>query len=163
MNVKKVASAFRAAQENYHDAFRDYFANEITSLPDDQFWQLQPVFRDDVITFRFAYKRTNGMEQAARELFRKPLAGDFKGRGNGDVPRNSLHEAMQFAKTWRNLQSHLYQPLFDIVQDRGDDAYGDLLDALPLAGRPAGCRQSCEPPVRQPAAIGSGSTARLWR
>ena len=135
MNVSEAASQFRAAQENYHVAFGDYFANEVTSLPDDQFWQLQQVFVREVVTFRFSYGRTNGIDQAARELFRKPLASDFNGRGTGEVPRYSMHEAIQFAKTWRELTRRLYQPLFDVVEDRGDDAYGDLLDALPLSGR----------------------------
>lgn len=135
MNVNEAARAFRAAEQNYHAAFDDYFANEITALPDDRFWQLQAVFVGEVVTFRFGYGRTNGIEQAARELFRKPLAGDFNGRGNGDVPRYSIHEAIQFAKTWHDLTRRLYQPLFHVIENRGDDAYGDLLDALPLAGR----------------------------
>ncbi len=44
-------------------------------------------------------------------------------------------EAMQFANMWDSMSDKLYKPLFDIINDRGDDAYGDLLDALPLAGR----------------------------
>jgi hypothetical protein len=135
MNVNEAASQFRVAQENYDKSFRAYFANEVTSLPDDRFWQLQSVFVGEVASFRFGYGRTNGVEQAARELFRKPLASDFNGRGNRDVPRYSMHEAIQFAKSWRELTRRLYQPLFDVIEDRSDDAYGDLLDALPLAGR----------------------------
>ncbi|MDP6717947.1 MAG: hypothetical protein QGF59_04820, partial [Pirellulaceae bacterium] len=72
----------------------------------------------------------NGVEQAAGEFFRKPLANDF-----GKAPTYSLEEAISFAKSWQGWRGRLYEPLFDVVEDRGDDAYGDLLDALPLAGR----------------------------
>jgi len=129
-DLKQKAIAHREAQENYNTAFRDYFANQVTELPEDRFWELQEVFQRDVCTFRFGYKRTNGVEQAASEFFRKPLADDF-----GKSPRYSLEEAIRFAKSWQGWQRRLYQPLFDVVEDRGDDAYGDLLDALPLAGR----------------------------
>ena len=55
MNVKEAARAFRAAEENYHAAFRGYFTQEIAALPDDRFWQLQAVFVGEVVTFRFGY------------------------------------------------------------------------------------------------------------
>lgn len=135
MNIRDAAQAFRAAQENYNTAFRHHFAHDIAPLPDDDFWKLHAVFVRAVVTFCFGYKRSNGVEQAARELFRKPLAGDFGGHGQGAVSRYTLHEALQFAKSWAALTRRLYQPLSKVVQDRGDDAYGDLLDALPLAGR----------------------------
>ncbi len=83
MNIHQAARSYRAAQQQYEVAFRDYFAHEVTSLPDDRFWQLQAIFGREVIAFRFGYGRTNGIEQAARELFRKPLAGDFSCRGEG--------------------------------------------------------------------------------
>jgi len=128
-DLKQKAIAHREAQEAYKTAFRDYFANQVTELPEDRFWELQAVFRSEVVTFRFGYKRTNGVEQAAGEFFRKPLANDF-----GKYASYSLQDTISFAKTWDGWRQKLYQPLFDIVEDRGDDAYGDLLDALPLAG-----------------------------
>ena len=123
------AIAYREAREHYNTVFRDHFANQVTELPEDRFWELQAVLRIEVCRFMFGYKRTNGVEQAAREFFRKPLADDF-----GKATNYSLEEAIRFAKTWDGWRQKLYQPLFDIVEDRGDDAYGDLLDALPLAG-----------------------------
>jgi len=121
---------FRQAEQDYLAAFRSYFEHEVGTLPDDRFWELQAVLREEVSTFRFTYGRTNGIEQGAQEFFRKPLAGDF-----GNRPRYTSAEATCFAKTWRMCRNRLYQPLFDVVTDRGDDAYGDLLDALPFAGR----------------------------
>ncbi len=130
MNLSAAAQTLRAAKQDYLNAFRQYFAREVQILPDERFWQLHAVFRKEVLTFCFAYRRTNGVEQAARELFRKPLAEDFAGGA-----RYSLLEAVQFAKTWRQLSRRLAQPLYDVVQDRSDDGYDDLLDALPLAGQ----------------------------
>ena len=133
MTANEAARAFRAAERDYHAAFQDYFANHTAALPDERFWRIQSVFTREVVRFRFGYGRTNGVEQAARELFRKPLAGDFDGRGHEVVMRYSLHEAIQFAKTWRQYKGRLYQPLFEVVKDRGDDAYGDLLDMKHIA------------------------------
>lgn len=134
MSLRQAAITHLESQAHYHDAFRDYFANQVTRLPIDRFWELQRVFRHDVCRYRFGYDRTNGVEQAARELFRKPYANDFTSYGE-TVPEYSVEEAVQFAKTWSELKSRLYARLFDVVDGRGDDAYGDLLDALPLAGR----------------------------
>ena len=127
-DLRLKAMAYREAKENYGTAFRDYFTNQVTELPEDRFWELQAVLRGKVCTFRFGYKRTNGVEQAASEFFRKPLASDF-----GKAPSYSLDEAISFAKSWQGWRGRLYQPLFDVVEDRGEDAYGDLLDVLPLA------------------------------
>ena len=128
--LKQKAIAYRNAEANYNTAFREHFDNHVNELPEDRFWELQAVFRGEVCTFRFAYGRTNGVEQAAREFFRKPLANDF-----GNRPSYSLEEAISFAKSWQEWRRKLYRPLFDVVEGRGDDAYGDLLDALPLVGR----------------------------
>lgn len=138
MHVNQAARQFRTAQESYHTAFRDHFANDIEALMDERFWQLHTVFLREVVLYRIAYGRSHGIGQAAEELFRKPLAGDFRGYGESgaDKPLHySMTEAIQFAKSWQRLSRRLYEPLFNVVEDRSDDAYGDLLDALPLARR----------------------------
>ena len=129
-DLEQKAIAFREAKEEYNRSFRDYFAKSVTELPEDRFWQLQAVLCGEIRRFVLGYRRTNGVEQAAREFFRKPSADDF-----GKAPQYSLEEAISFAKGWQEWRGRLYQPLFDVVKDRGDDAYGDLLDALPLVGR----------------------------
>ena len=135
MDVQQIARAYRDARSQYHKVFRHYFNDQVLPLSPQRFWQLQPVFTEEVYRFRFGYGRTNGVEQAARELFRTPLANDFHGRDGQRVPSYTLLEATQFARTWQELKRRLYTPLFDVVDGRGDDAYGDLLDALPLACR----------------------------
>ena len=134
-NVTQAARAFCRARRTYHTQFRDYFQCQVQTLNTDRFWQLQSVFAYEVYNSRFGYDRTNGVEQAAGEFFRKPSAGHFAAYGRRDVPVYTLDEAVRFARTWRHITNQLYQPLFDVVSDRGDDAYGDLLDSLPLAGR----------------------------
>lgn len=134
-DLTTAARRYRRAQRSYLAAFRQHLDNQVTALPEPRFWQLQAVFTLEVCRFRFDYGRTNGIEHAANEFFRKPLAQDFSGWGGPAAPSYSLPEAIQFAKTWQLLSKRLYRPLFDVVTDRGDDAYGDLLDALPLAGQ----------------------------
>jgi len=134
-NVSQAARDFRRAQETYHEEFKNYFRSQVEPLDVDRFWQLQPVFVQLVCDYRFGYDRTNGVEQAAEEFFRKPYAGDFKSYGGPDVPVYSLDEAVRFARTWEQITEQLHQPLFDVDTDRSDDGYGDLLDTLPLTGR----------------------------
>lgn len=136
LNLAEVAKHFRAAEREYHTAFQTYFDEEVQTLPGRRFWQLWAVFRAEAVHFRFQRNITNGIESAANELFRKALAGDFQLLcGRVTVASFTMAEAVQFAKSWRQLSRDLYEPLFDVVTGRGDDAYGDLLDALPLASR----------------------------
>ena len=133
--LTETARQLSEAKQAYEAAFRDHFVHEVTLLVADRFWELQSVLAREVRQFYFVYGRTNGIEMAAEELCRKPLANDYHCLGDGVVPSYSLEEAVRFAKHWEDLKRRLYQPLFDVVEDRSDDGYSDLLDALPLAGR----------------------------
>lgn len=124
------------AKQAYEAAFRAYFVDEVTLLSDDRFWEMQKVLAWEVVRFQPGHGRTSGIEMATAEVFRKPLAEDYRCLGgDGEVPPYSLDEAVQFAKGCDGLKQRLYQPLFEVVEDRSDDGYSDLLDALPLAGR----------------------------
>jgi hypothetical protein len=135
MNVHSAASAFCRVRRAYEQAFRAFFDDHVGHLPTDRFWELAWVLRNEVYRFRFGYGRTDGVTYAADEFFRKPYAGDFGSSGGSLEPTYTLDEAIQFAKTWRHVKGQFYDALFNVVENRGDDAYGDLLDALPLAGR----------------------------
>ena len=78
------------------------------------------------MVYRFGYGRSNGVKQAAWEIFRKALCGE------GDLKSGEL---IMFAKTYESMKSRLYQSLFDIIEDKSDDGYSDLLDNLPLVGQ----------------------------
>jgi hypothetical protein len=124
-----------ATRRVYNEAFREHFEHDITALPTGRFWQLAPVFSRWVYEFRFGYDRTNGVADAADEFFRQARVGDFRCLPGEAVISYSLEEAMRFAKRWTELRNRLYQPLFHVVAGCSDDAYGDLLDSLPLAGQ----------------------------
>jgi hypothetical protein len=42
---------------------------------------------------------------------------------------------VRFAKTYEEIKRRLYTPLFELVEDKGDDSYSDLIDNLPLLGQ----------------------------
>jgi hypothetical protein len=147
-SIQQVATRYRRSRQVYEKAFRCFFQEQVQALPTARFWELQPVFADAVHTYRFGYDRTNGVEQAAGEFFRKALAQDFHGFGSRDIPAYALTEALQFAKRWRTLASELDDALSQVVEHRSDDAYGDLLDALPLAGHDL-CTQALDGRFRE--------------
>ena len=133
--VTQTAQAFCRARQEYHQAFRDYFDSQVERLDANCFWQLQPVFVHEVYSYRFGYGRTNGVEQAANELFRKPFAEQFTTFGGPDVPQYTLEDAVRFAKSWREISRQLFDPLLQCTEIKSSDSYGDLLDSLPLAGQ----------------------------
>jgi hypothetical protein len=135
MNVQQAARAYTTAREGYYECFKTHFENRVQPLDDDRFWQLLPVFVQEIRLFRLTYGRTNGVPQAAEELFRKPLAKDFVRSTPERLPTYTLDEAMQFAKSWEVLIHQLYPALHEVVANHSDDTFGDLLDNLLLLGR----------------------------
>jgi hypothetical protein len=51
--VTQTAQAYCRARQEYHQAFRNYFCNQVKPLDIERFWQLQPVFAHEVYSFRF--------------------------------------------------------------------------------------------------------------
>jgi len=94
---------------------------EVEPLSDDEFWPFLEAYRKEVIN-GVAAGRTREMH--AHNLFCHM----------GLKPAEKAMGYLRFAKTWEHVSSRLYTPLSETV-DRGGDGYGDLLDALPLAGR----------------------------
>jgi hypothetical protein len=111
------------AKANYHKLFQEFF-KELEPLEDGQFWSLlKNTFVPEVL--RAFVNKTPGYisTTAAHNLFCQPIKSSI-----------SFDTGLHFAATWRLKTKELYTPLFDIVENRGDDAYGDLLDSLPLLG-----------------------------
>lgn len=125
MNITTAAKNFVQAKNAYEKAFNEYFEN-LQPLPIPRFWTLLEGFQKLVFGPMF--------KNPIDELFRRPQAEGFTTGGIKTFPY-SFKEATQFANNWRKLKDELYQPLFNVIQDRSDDSYGDLLDALPLAGQ----------------------------
>lgn len=113
-----------------HQANKDYesqwikFWLSIRPVKKTRFWELLNLFRKEVEVFCFNYKRTNGVEDAAWEFFRKALVGQAS---------YSAQEAYGFVKAYEKVKSILdkrHASLFDYC----GDGFGDLIDSLPLAG-----------------------------
>ncbi len=118
------AKQLREARHGWTGAFHDYF-EQVEPLSEDRFWALMDPFRKEVLHCVFGCSGRR-LKDGAHEFFRAAHTKEAN---------YTFNEAVQFAKGYRALSKSLYQPLFDIVKNRGDDAYGDLLDSLPLAGR----------------------------
>lgn len=103
-------------------------------VPSDRFWQIMPFFTKEVFQRVFYYgDKRNGVNSAAWEFFRVPLT--YKNCIGRHEEPYTMDEAMSFAATFSVVSSVLYRPMFDVVKDRGDDSYGDLLDSLAHGGK----------------------------
>ncbi len=122
--LKDLARAKRSAGFAYKNAF-DAFWETVKVLPDKRFFEIIALYVREITEYRFTLGRTDGVETAAKELFRKALC---KEKGY------SMDELIRFAKTYEEIKRRLYTPLFELVKGKGDDSYGDLIDNLPLLG-----------------------------
>jgi len=124
MNIHELAIAKHTADVTYHEGFRAYM-DDLDCLNDDRFWDILNKFRS------LLNRKGLSTTLAVDELFRLATETD------ADVGENnySTLEAIRFAKTYRVKAAVLYKPLFDVIEGRGDDSYGDLLDNLPLMGQ----------------------------
>lgn len=129
--VVRLARLHVEVESNYNKAF-DTYLKELPLLPIKRFWELLAKYRGLVIE-RLGYAAT---EKAADEFFRIPHAfGRHTPKGVRERrPAYTFDEAIAFANHYGTIDNELYQPLFDVVKGRGDDAYGDLLDSLTLLG-----------------------------
>lgn len=126
----------QSATKAYDEAWRINF-NKIKILPMPRFWEMVVLFRQEVVR-RLGPKFDS--RKAVDEFFRIPQAADHTAVWDGRQWLKSkspytFEEAVQFARTWEEVKGPLYDKLFNIIEGKGDDSYGDLLDALPLAGQ----------------------------
>jgi len=119
MKIHELAIAKHTADVTYHEGFRAYM-DDLDCLNDDRFWDILNKFRS------LLSRKGLSTTLAVDELFRLATETD------ADV---GTLEAIRFAKTYRVKSAVLYKPLFDVIEGRGDDSYGDLLDNLPLMGQ----------------------------
>jgi hypothetical protein len=122
--LKELAVAKAKAEKAYRQAFEVYWS-KVKPIPDDRFFEIVKLYVKEIFTFKFQLGRTDGVEEAAWELFRKALCHEEGYSGD---------ELVKFAKTYEAMKDRLYDPLFDLVEGKGDDGYGDLIDNLPLLG-----------------------------
>lgn len=138
IDAQELALEFNRVGAKFGKAFRHYM-EELPLLDADRFWEiLEKYFRPLVIERVF---RQDAAKDAISEFFRVQSAAgkvqvwDSRGGYRYEECPYTFDEAIRFAKTWGHYKRALYKPLFDVVEDKGDDGYGDLLDSLPLAGQ----------------------------
>jgi hypothetical protein len=121
------ATAFADARSQWKQQFL-LFRHHVPTLSPELFWHKVVLFRD-ILLDRMLHPRgsnSSASEAAADEFMRLTVVN------GGD-----LGEAVHFACSWRRYanMAHAAGDRAPFGFDRGDDGYGDLMDALPLLGQ----------------------------
>jgi len=124
--INAEAVAFRKAQAKYDKAFRLLKITTPEMEPAD-FWPMADAFRLTVL--RTMQCRAEGVAEAA--------ADEFMRQASTGQSRWSLAAAVHFALSYDTYKRHAYAggDKCRFSFDRGDDGYGDLMDAVVLLGR----------------------------
>ena len=122
-SLKPSIDALLDAQKQYEKSWDAFFEN-VPLLEIGRFWKMVDKLKE-LIVERMPTNSSLATDRAIDEFFRLAQT---------EATFYTFGEAVQFAKTWDELKSKLYDVLFNIVTDKGDDGYGDLMDSLPLAG-----------------------------
>lgn len=124
--INAEALAFQRAKARYENAFRRFNAG-VKPLDADPFWPMVDVFRK-VVLQTMLYRQERVAEAAADEFLR--LAA------NGESPW-SVSTAVHFCLSYHHYQRLAYKggDTCRFGFDRGDDGYGDLMDAVVILGR----------------------------
>ena len=124
--INAEALAFQKAKARYEKEFRR-FKCEVTPLSPEHFWPMADVFRK-VLLKAMLHRQERVAEAAAYEFFRLAVIGELQWQ---------LPAAVHFALSYRHYQQLAYaggdECKFSF--DRGDDGYGDLMDAVVILGR----------------------------
>lgn len=121
--LRELAKPYMTAKAEWNKAWCETYAAH-PPCTKVKFYKILPLFREAIESFVFKLRRSNGVEQAADEMYRRVLTGETTW---------AFDDLIGFSKYYEKLDNALYQPLFDVVTGRGDDGYSDLLDSLPLA------------------------------
>ena len=135
------ALALAKAEKDYETAWGQYFhafGDEnalVKPLGKSRFWEMLAQFTREIECFYFGYKRTNGIEDAADELFRKAVTGESQHPiGHGLVVQYTYEDVLRFAVTYGCVKGHIEKRIGHLFEFAGD-SFADLVDSLPLAGR----------------------------
>lgn len=125
-SINAEALAFKQAKAQYNDAFLSFKVG-VQPLAPDQFWPMADAFRQAVLrTMVYSTERIGVL--AAEEFLRLAVIGSSP---------QSLSAAVHFCLSYRHYTVLAYaggdECKFGF--DRGDDGYGDLMDAVVLLGR----------------------------
>lgn len=118
------AKVFREARSQFDEEFMDW-ARSIPPMAPEHFWPMVDEFRE-VLIYTMQHKKEGYVEAAADEFMRRTVVN------SGD-----LAAAVHFALSWGHYKGKAYAAGDELgfSFDRGDDGYGDLMDAMPLMGQ----------------------------
>lgn len=122
-NLISTALDVRRANAEYTKQW-NVFWQGVKPVTKARFWELLQLFRKEIEVYCFNYGRTNGVEDAAWEFFRKVLTGESK---------YSEAEAYGFVKAYEKAK-HLLDKRLAKLFEFGGDEFDDLMDSLPLVG-----------------------------
>jgi len=118
------AHAFREARSHFDEYFMDW-ARGIPPLAPEHFWPMVDEFRE-VLLKTMQYRKEDYVKAAANEFMRLAVVN------GGDIAA-----AVHFALSWSHYKGKAYAAgdKLGFSFERGDDGYGDLMDAVPLLGQ----------------------------
>jgi hypothetical protein len=118
------AAAFKEARSQWEEQYRQW-ACGIPPLAPEHFWPMVDEFRK-VLLDTMRYRKEGFVESAANEFIRLAAVN------GGDIAA-----AVHFALSWSHYTGKAYMAGDELgfSFDRGDDGYGDLMDAVPLLGQ----------------------------
>lgn len=131
MKTKLITAAKKSnkAKNDYYKLFDTWF-NSLPSLfssDSKRFWELAAIYRDAVLSYS---GRSDQSKFGACEFYRASI---HKAPWR-DCPDYTFDEALAFGSSYGVIKDNLYEELFEIVTDKGDDSYGDFLDNIVLCG-----------------------------
>lgn len=121
--------SLRQSAETYRDSKKDFADRWLHARPlfptihPDKFWAMQQLFTPVVSMY---VRNHRSVEATCEEFFRLRAIGEI-------TP--TFDDMLGFVNYWEDLSDALYKSCGDIITDRGDDGYGDLMDNLPLLSR----------------------------
>lgn len=114
--------------DKYENAYWE-FRKSINPLALPKFWQMVSVLKELVYERK---DQDDPAENAVDEFFRLAHVA-IPGRDRQEHTNEyTFADCIAFSVRWDDL--NLYDALFDIVEGKSDDSYGDLIDSLPFAG-----------------------------
>jgi len=118
---------YNKVTKEYRDTMHAY-VQECLPMGSDPFWEYIDQLAQE-IEERLPYTG-NPIKSGVHNTFLKIMKVD-----NADTPLNAWVRCAYFASAYRALVAKLYSKCFEMPGvGKGDDSYGDWVDALPLAG-----------------------------
>ena len=127
------ARAKDKANTEYHETWLQATAN-VERLDVNRFWAILELWKSSILNL----DRHDVSKYACDELFRQCICDDLIVRGKSLAQgggKVTFDELVRFIENYEAITAALHDYLFDVVEGKGDDSYGDLCDGLPLIGR----------------------------